>query len=761
MLCAAFFLTTGGTYPGIASVEGHIIGQTIAIAVFGTWFVVSLVRPDWQARTPLFLPILLATLVYVASGAFSQRPRLSLEPTIAGVGWAVAYLFLSRLLADRWFRARVAAVMIVFVTIVAVGYLIQVAIEWASWWNLIGRLAIPPLRPSFAALFLGSPNLIATPLLLLAPLVVTIVWTGYRRRRLALALGGASLAAIFVSGSRGAWLGAALGVVVAIGLVLARQSLRGSLAELRQSLRRRPVVLVPVVAVGLAGLAFAPAVLQRLGQAGEGLRFDLWRSALAIFGEHPVFGAGPGTWVQLKVEANPAGVPNLVLPHAHDTYVQAAAELGAVGLVALGVLVVAVALRLREGLRATSEGPESQDLQVHASAVAVSAAAFGGQSVVDNFSNLPLICLLVVSIVAWIDGRLIEGEDERSEPPRPMFGSLAQRTATSRIAAGVGLITLLLVGPTLVRLDVAAINANSGNLDAREGDWEQALLHYEEARLRDPGFTLYELQAASALARLGRTEEARDILAQAVEADSVAVNLIGLAMLEAERGAQGPAMDLATRATLLGFGEPTVALNAGLIAERFGDSPAALDRYANAIAWNPPLAESPFWTEPSRPFPKAVLVEAAAVRTNAFDAALIRAYASDAPAARAELEAMSASPTRDAYIATIVGIGGDASGSLAMFDALLRANPSDWFAAALAARVAHRANDDATANRYATWAMMVQGDAAPGVISEASVVPAPADDPWAGLPLNYPWSTYLRPDVPFLPAPQVVLIGSG
>jgi hypothetical protein len=86
-------------------------------------------------------------------------------------------------------------------------------------------------------------------------------------------------------------------------------------------------------------------------------------------------------------------------------------------------------------------------------------------------------------------------------------------------------------------------------------------------------------------------------------------------------------------------------------------------------------------------------------------------------------------------------------------------NPSDWFTAAMAARIAHRANDDSTASAYATWGNIVQGDSAPSVIMEASVVPAPIDDVWAGLPSNYPWSTYLRPDAPFLALPELTLIG--
>ena len=77
-------------------------------------------------------------------------------------------------------------------------------------------------------------------------------------------------------------------------------------------------------------MTILPVLAVRFTQGGELLRLDLWRSALGIFSQHPLFGGGPGTWAQLKLEATPAGATNLVLPHAHDIYVQTLAEVGIV-----------------------------------------------------------------------------------------------------------------------------------------------------------------------------------------------------------------------------------------------------------------------------------------------------------------------------------------------------------------------------------------------------------------------------------------------
>jgi O-antigen ligase/tetratricopeptide (TPR) repeat protein len=749
LLSGLFLLTSGGTYPGIASVEGHIIGQVIAYVVLGGWLIVALFRPEWRPRTPLLVPAAAATVAYILAAVFSQRPRLSFEPTIAGVGWALAFLFLTCLLARPWFRARVGVLLMAFVAIVAFGYLVQVAIEWINWWNLIGRFALPPLRPSFVALFLGSPNLIATALILAAPLVVVRAWMQPRHRSLAVALSMAAALATFVSGSRGAWLGVGLGTILAIGLfVLRRGGVGRTVRSATDLLRARPILAVPVVIVGALATVFAPAILLRFEQGGADLRFDLWRSALTIFAEHPIFGGGPGTWVQLKVAANPPGVPNLILPHAHDMYVQAAAEVGIVGLVALGWLLIAVARRLWAGWRSTD-----RSISLEACAVLVSLTAFAGQSIVDNFSNLPFVVVLVVTLVAWVDGRLEEVEHENTPNTR-------MRWLTSPLPAGVSLLAMVALVPAIARIDVAALRSAAGDANAREGLWSLALGDYDAARTTDPGFTLYELQTSSALARVGKTAEARDMLADAVQADGIAANLIGLAALELELGDDAAAKRDLDLAVARGVGESTIALNAGLLAESMGDTAEALNNFANAVAWDPPVASADIWSLPTRVVPKDDVIAAARTRTGSLEAALIRAYAGDPSGARAELDAMQASPTRDAYLATAMGLGGDFSTAMATFDGLLRSNPNDWVSAAFAARTTHRAGDEAAADRYRRWAVAVQGDAAPGGIAEGAVVPAPVDDPWPGLPGNYPWAIYMRPDAPHLLAPQFTRIGN-
>ena len=169
LVAGVFFLSAGGSYGGIEYVPARIASQILAYAILGSWLVVALLRPAWRPTTPLVLPVLVVMGAYTLAALLSQRPRLSFEPFTAGLGWAIAFLFLGRIFADPWFRSRVRVVLTVLPVLVAVAYIVEVVVRWIQWWSLVGGFAIPPLRPGWAGLIYGSPNIVGTILLLTAP----------------------------------------------------------------------------------------------------------------------------------------------------------------------------------------------------------------------------------------------------------------------------------------------------------------------------------------------------------------------------------------------------------------------------------------------------------------------------------------------------------------------------------------------------------------------------------------------------------------
>jgi O-antigen ligase len=724
--------------------------QVFAVVILGAWLLLAVLKREARPTTPLLLPVLAASAAYALSAMLSQRPRLSLESTLGGLGFALTFLFLSRLLREPWIRRRAAALFVSVMTALAVGYIVQVSINWIDWWRLIGHLAIPPLRPSWAGLMFGSPNVVGTFLIVGGPLAVALVRSATPRRSPVWILLAITAIALFLTGSRGAYLGAGLGLAIAAAMSVNMQQLQAFWRALRAYARGRLWVvgagLVLVAGIG----ALIPSVIYRFGTGGEEVRIDLWRSALTIFLQHPVTGAGPGTWVQLKIAANPVGVPNYIFNNAHNMYVQAAAELGVVGLLALAGLVVTFGARLFLARQVGDVALRRESL-----AVVVGMVALSAQLMVENMIRLPAVCLLVVCVLAWVDAGLTEGP---TSVPRWTW---IQRLRNGRWLPLVAVVAVLAVVPTLIRIDQASVDAATGNLAATVNDIPLALSYYQQAADADPDFTLYDLERASALARTGRTEEARAILARAVEVDPLAANRIGLAVLDLKLGDTSTAIEQAHLAMANGSGEPTIGLNAGLIAEAAGDQQFAVDSFAQAIAWAPPLARSDFWLAPVRAASKDLIVDAARLRSTPLDAALIAAYAGHPDVAKAELGILPVSATRDVNLAITQWLGGDLAGAQASLRARLDRDPLDWTAAAWLSRISRLSGDYETGLRYARWAEAVQGDTAPSVLLEEAIVEqGTMDARGAGMPKGYPASVYLRENPPFLEMPELVVVGT-
>ena len=202
---SSYWTSAAGTGTSTTS-RVRIATQIAAYVVIGGWLLVAAFRPAWLPRTPLARPIAAAAAVFALTGLLSQRSRLSVESTLAGLAVAALFLLVSaprigavvpdaparhprRRTDRRGYRVRGAG-----------------RVDVVEWWSLVGAISLPPpLRPGWAGLLFGSPNLIATFLLLSGPLSLAIIWR--RHRRVAIGLGALFALAIVLSGSRSALVG--------------------------------------------------------------------------------------------------------------------------------------------------------------------------------------------------------------------------------------------------------------------------------------------------------------------------------------------------------------------------------------------------------------------------------------------------------------------------------------------------------------------------------------------------------------------------
>jgi hypothetical protein len=185
---------------------------------------------------------------------------------------------------------------------------------------------------------------------------------GGRARWFGVAGAVVTAAALVATGSRGAWLAAALLAWIAVlhGMVMARAR--------RDPRGARNLALAALVLIGIAAPLLQKPMSQRIDRARSeiagalerheyrtdtGARVLMAQWALRAMREHPVIGVGAGgykAWTLARMREEGEKDPGPIHAHAHSAPLHIGATLGLVGLALAGVM-VAVALRgAAEGL---------------------------------------------------------------------------------------------------------------------------------------------------------------------------------------------------------------------------------------------------------------------------------------------------------------------------------------------------------------------------------------------------------------------------
>lgn len=211
--------------------------------------------------------------------------------------------------------------------------------------NSIG-LSLMKLRPDFfAALHRLHPNVAGGLIALMLPFVIA---AGLRANRhsdpvgLLAATVGTVVAGfgLLMTTSRGAWLAVA-GGLLAWGLwAMAEPLARRLYLTRRQALG---IEVLALLGLGLTALLIMPGglmgLLDRLpGPASAGSRMVISRDAVDLAGDFPIIGGGLGAFDGLYSHYIRV-IPNHVLIHAHNLYLNVAVEQGLPGLLALLLMI--------------------------------------------------------------------------------------------------------------------------------------------------------------------------------------------------------------------------------------------------------------------------------------------------------------------------------------------------------------------------------------------------------------------------------------
>ena len=229
--------------------------------------------------------------------AFRDLRTVILEPLLL-------FLIVTAAARSRGDVQRVLAALVVGVGLTAVVALILIPAG-----AVVTDTAVPRLRGLF-----GSPNNLAMVLERALPLALGLglaAWPGGRQRRVWWIALGVLTVGLVLTFSRGAWIGALVGLVVVAWPAWTRTSLQARLASLASAAL---VIVFAVLTFGLDTLGQAFRVADR----GAASRTLLWDAAWRMIGDHLVFGVGPDNFIHhyrayLRPEA--WREPNLSHPH--------------------------------------------------------------------------------------------------------------------------------------------------------------------------------------------------------------------------------------------------------------------------------------------------------------------------------------------------------------------------------------------------------------------------------------------------------------
>ncbi len=606
-----YFTFIGGTFYSQLNFFLRVANQVIVTAILGIWLVKKVRQGTGLPRTYLDGAIALYLVANGVSAWLGQSPRFSLEGLWFTLVHALAFYLLVDLARQGW-TAKLAWA---FYMASAVVCLVGLA-EFLAWyfgtplfptfaqgWFEIGgwRQPIPPTIYRLAITLNGSTPLAAYLALLIPPaigLIISLPPKNQQRQALFIWLVLAFLAQILAF-SRAGMLALAISLsLTALGWygISRKRSLARFYWQRLTPLYRILLIIAAVMVVGATLFWLQRSFANRTGSTQ--FRFVLWDVALTIFQSHPFTGAGPSNFGRALLRLNEAGLPRQQIASAHNVYLNTAAELGLIGLIAGGYLLFRVGQAWWQRWRQTSDLPE----QIRLMACGAALTGLAVQTLVDTYSATPNI-LVMLALVAYLVADL---------KPVPLL----QR---QRLAAYLVASLLFVYGVAFAWIGWADLHFQNSFKAEQMDNLAEAIRQAEQAYRLDPYLSLRLFRLALLEARLAHQTGDPRALQIAIghyqlglrREPILGLNSANLSGLLWQQGQRAEAVALLER-TLTAEKDPLYLINLGHFYEQTGDGTRANAAYGQALFLAPDLAGSGFWqAAPERAERWPLLVEEA------------------------------------------------------------------------------------------------------------------------------------------------------
>lgn len=532
-----------------------------------------------RSATPFKIPLLIWTGIYALCVAFSLDPRRSAGQMLIMSSIIFLFLFTYDLVAQGWPATIFIQGAFIASTIITLAGLFEFSNWYRHWIQINPGQWLPEITFRPAASNVMAPFNYFTAIFAVSYFFTQKKWL---LKMLSFLAGSIALVMLFITSSRGGWLGAAAGLGLLVLLISIREKTR--VKRFWTSLKSRPVVMAVLFLFLLAFMFLAGTILYKQAiHPTHGSIFTsrslFWRIALDVFRNNPLFGQGPLTYGSAFL-AGTSVPPDLVWVHAHNSYLNLLAEMGLAGLAGIIILAIPVLSALKQKLFSTLNDPQPIILPVIAFFTAYCVHTF-----FDSLHMEPAIPWTLAIVLGAALAYQKNGEKEL--PSIPSRANLW--VILPVLAAWVG---LWLVLPY-----------HQGVQLANSNQWDAAQEKFTQATRRDPSFALAHQQLAlvsSVLADQGKPgdlQTAIQHLRQAIELEpGWALNYANLASLLAATGDWEAAEHAAQEAVRISPRVSLFQMNLAQIAEHNQQTQLAQEAYLAALNLDSSLRDSEFWT---------------------------------------------------------------------------------------------------------------------------------------------------------------------
>lgn len=340
LICLYLLSPFGATFNGVVIPDTHAVTYGLILAALFAWLVLRL-RQRWRWHRTALDPIMPLWLLAIWASMLAN-PEAVRRSLIAL--WFVAMYIGTWYFLQDWIANRPSSKELAVDGLLGAG--LMVIIFSALQILLTDRLLQP-------ASVMGNSNALGSVLVVIVPLALRKVWRARTdaHRAVWCLYSAIAIANLILTLSRGAWIGLFVACAMLLLLLLTHYGLLSPARFLvwwdKRRKRSRRLALTSSVMVMLCLVCAAALIVHSftLRERRADLRTEIWRSALIQFSDAPF--TGQGLFAFGRNNSRYLSIPPAQsYAHAHNLPLNVAAEMGILGLLALGATVALTAHRL-------------------------------------------------------------------------------------------------------------------------------------------------------------------------------------------------------------------------------------------------------------------------------------------------------------------------------------------------------------------------------------------------------------------------------